>query len=121
MPIVAIFWNIIFLLAAWETIGKARRMGPGELRFMTVRPRVAYLLMLIGAVVGIGMLLVSLQAIAMGDVAEICRRCVKQRFSRASSPVSYWLIIAALIELAAMGFFIVFLARNSLRAIRSGN
>lgn len=118
MPVVAVCWNVIFFLAVRETVRKAREIGPGNLRFLTTSPRVSWLLMLVGVVIGVGMLLVVLHAIAAGDVSEVCRRCFKQRFSYATSPVSYLLTVAALIELCFVGFFVVFLARNSLKAIR---
>lgn len=118
MPVVAICWNVIFLLAVRETVRKARKIGPGNLRFLTDSPRISWLLMLIGAVIGAGMLLGALMAIATGNVGEVCRRCFNQRFSYAASPFSYVLTVATLAELSFMGFFVVFLARNSLKAIR---
>ena len=118
MPIAAICWNIIFFLAVWETVGKARKIGPSKIRFLTSNTNAVYVLMLAGVTIGTGMLVVVCHSIAVGDVYVFCRRCLKDSFSYTSSPFSYLITVAALVEVSLVGFFVVLLARNSLRFIR---
>ena len=119
MPIVAIFWNIVFVLAVWETVGKARQIGLSRIRFLTSSTKAACVLMLVGLTIGIGMLVVAYHLIAAGDVHEFCRRCFSNdSFSYTSRPFSYLITVAAIVEVSLVGFFVVLLAYNSFRFIR---
>ena len=118
MPVAAIIWNIVFFLAVWETVEKAKKIGFGNIRFLTDSTKIAYLLILLGTTIGVGMIVVFFQAIFVGEVYEVCRRCFKANFSYTSSPFSYLITVATLFELSLVGFFVALLARNSLMAIR---
>lgn len=118
MPAAAIIFNIIFVLAAWETVIKSRKIGFGNIRFLTSSRKTAYVLILVGAALCAGMTAVAWYAILGGTVDEFCRRCIRVSFSYASNPLYYLLTIAAILECAVMGVFVILLARNSLRYIR---
>lgn len=118
MPVVAIVWNTVFILAAWETARKLKKIGFGEIRFLTGNKKTAYLLMLLGVTLGAGMLVVAAYSIIGGTTDDFCRRCFKDSFSYTSSPLSYLIIVVAQIECSLVMFFIALLARNSLRFIR---
>jgi ABC-type dipeptide/oligopeptide/nickel transport system permease subunit len=118
MPVTAIIFNIIFVLAAWETVRNSRKIGFGNIRFLTSSKKTTYALILVGAALCAGMTAVAGYAILGGTVDEFCRRCVRISFSYASNPLYYLLTIAAILECAAMGVLMMLMARNSLRYIR---
>ena len=118
MPVIAIIFNIIFVLAAWETAKNSRKIGFSNIRFLTSSKKTAYVLILVGAALCAGMTAVAWYAILGGTVDEFCRRCIGISFSYASNPLYYFLTIAAILECAAMGVLVMLMARNSLRYIR---
>lgn len=118
MSAVAIIFNIIFVLVVWETVKNSRKIGFGNIRFLTDSKKTAYILILVGAALCAGMAATAWYAILGGSVDEFCRRCIRLRFSYASEPFGYLITVAAILECALMGAFMALLARNSLRHIR---
>lgn len=116
--VIAAIWNIVFVLAARETVAKAKQIGLKNLRFMTSSTMTAFALILVGLVLGFAMSVVAWYSIETGHAMEFCRRCVKDDFSASSNPIAYLITVAAQIELALIMFFVALLGRNSVRFIR---
>ena len=118
MSAAAIIFNIIFVLAAWETVKNSRKIGFGNIRFLTSSRKTAYVLILVGATLCAGMTAAAWNAISGGTIDDVCRKCIRTSFSYASNPLYYLLTITAVLECAVMGVLVMLLARNSLRYIR---
>lgn len=121
MAIVAAIWNIVFILATWETMTKGKQIGFRNIRFMTGSAKTAFALILIGLVLGFAMSVAVWHALETGHALEFCRRCIRSDFSASSNPIAYWITVVAQTELALTMFFVALLGSNSVRFIRGNH
>ena len=118
--VVALIWNVLFLLGLRDTIRRIRAREGSDLRFATKRRVVAWTLAVVGIVLGCGLMVIAIRAVAVGAIDGFCRRCERDMVAFSVDPLAFLLILSACIELALTMYFVTFLARNSLVAIREG-
>ena len=81
----------------------------------------AWTLAVLGMVLGCGMTVIAVRAVAVGAIDGLCRRCERDMIVFSVDPLAFLLILSACVELALTMYFVTFLARNSLAAIREGS
>lgn len=116
----AMLWQVVFLLGFRDVWRRGRRDGMSSMAFQTRRPGIVRLPGMVGIVLGTSALAIAVQGLLRGSAMGFCRRCVRDGVAWADQPVAYVMRLLTQIELAIATFFLVYLARNTLRTLRSG-
>jgi hypothetical protein len=116
----AIVWIALFSLAFREVVVQGRRDGFGDMRFLTRSAAAVYALTAVGSSFGTLFAYLALKGMFTGAIDTMCPSCEPDKAVFASEPIAFVVMLVAFLTLALTMFFIVFLARNSLRAIREG-
>ncbi len=115
----ALLWQVVFLLGVRDVWWRGRRDGMSSMAFQTRRPGIAWLLRVLGILLGASALLIAVQGLVRGSAIGFCRRCVRDGVAWTDQPFVYVMLLLVQIELAIAMFFVAYLAGNTLRAIRS--
>lgn len=116
----AMLWQVVFLLGFRDVWRRGRRDGMSCMAFQTRRPGIVRLLGIVGIVLGASALAIAVQGLLRGSAMGFCRRCVRDGVAWADQPFVYVMLLLTQIELAIAMFFVVYLAGNTLRTMRSG-
>ncbi len=116
----ALLWHAVFVLGLRDVWRRGLRDGLSSMAFQTRRPGVAWLLAVVAAMLGAGTAAIAVAGLSRGSVVEFCRHCTHGAIAWAERPFAYAVVLLAQVELAIVMCFVVYLAGNTLRAIRRG-